>query len=703
MKITFTPIPVSNSDILAPGRGAEIWNNAYAVQVPAGNSTALDEYYRFAWFDIETTQQGVYNWTVFDREVQGAIEGKRKFSFGIMPLFMNFNWTTVGGATLSYPTYLHNQMQSESTKDWIYQGSWVPNWNSNYFLTAWENLLKAVANRISTTSYKGIAYKNVINYIDIRGYGDFGEWHTYPWTNTEPTGTKASVVTLKRIVDSHTKAFPNYPLVVIANSFDAGNASRIPAEVTHYILTATNTWGPFGWRRDNYGDPGTDVMLSNNAGSYNGLQFKTAIVDRYKTSPIVGEPNNSTDNGTYSDLLREVQLYHTTSFGNANYPSTSTTGMKANIIAASKATGYRLVVSSVDSGISGSNLTIISNWQNVGIAPTYENWDVIFEIKNNTQSLWTGKSKFTPKLFLPSTSIAVTDNFAVTGLQPGTYNLSFKIVDPSNYRKPLPLAVQGVQADGSYSLGQIIIGASVPNQLPIVSAGQDVTITLPSNTTKLTSVSTDPDGSITSIVWSQVSGPSQATLLGDHPTIPSVVEVSKLVEGSYTFRVTATDDKGDIASDTVVVTVKEAVNENPVAVAGNDLIITLPVQTVTLDGSTSSDPDGDISAYSWSISTANGDMIISREAITTITNLLEGEYNFKLTVTDNKGATSTDLIKITVLPEPYNYRILDETGKELARFKNDSKFTIEGSNNNIIKQVLEVSVSGSTYNINIKK
>src|SRR4030095_1661693 len=138
----------------------------------------------------------------------------------------------------------------------------------------------------------------VIYYVDIRGYGDFGEWHTYPWTNTEPAGRKATSATLKTFIDMNLAAFPNYPNVILAGAYDGGNASVTPPDVTYYALTATNAWGAIGWRRDNWGDPGTSIMLDNNGGSYNSTAFAPLIMAKYKNALVVGEPNNST--ATYS-------------------------------------------------------------------------------------------------------------------------------------------------------------------------------------------------------------------------------------------------------------------------------------------------------------------------------------------------------------------------------------------------------------------
>src|SRR6476661_8891420 len=50
------------------------------------------------------------------------------------------------------------------------------------------------------------------------------------------------------------------------------------------------------------------------------------------------------------------------------------------------------------------------------------------------------------------------------------------------------------------------------NQAPTVNAGADQTITLPTNSVTVTGTATDADGSIASYQWSQVSGPSTATI-----------------------------------------------------------------------------------------------------------------------------------------------------------------------------------------------
>jgi hypothetical protein len=95
-------------------------------------------------------------------------------------------------------------------------------------------------------------------------------------------------------------------------------------------------------------------------------------------------------------------------------------------------------------------------------------------------------------------------------------------------------------------------------------------------------------------------------------------------------------------------------NQSPTAAAGTDQTITLPTSSVTVDGSSSSDPDGTISTYEWTKTSGpvTYTIVSPNSASTNITGLVAGTYVFTLTVTDNDSATDTDTITITVNAEP---------------------------------------------------
>lgn len=100
----------------------------------------------------------------------------------------------------------------------------------------------------------------------------------------------------------------------------------------------------------------------------------------------------------------------------------------------------------------------------------------------------------------------------------------------------------------------------------------------------------------------------------------------------------------------ILVTVDAGANQSPTAAAGTDQTITLPTSQVTVNGSSSSDPDGTISTYLWTKISGPATFTITNANIasTTITGLVQGTYVFRLTVTDNESATDTDDITITV-------------------------------------------------------
>jgi dienelactone hydrolase len=182
------------------------------------------------------------------------------------------------------------------------------------------------------------------------------------------------------------------------------------------------------------------------------------------------------------------------------------------------------------------------------------------------------------------------------------------------------------------------------NQIPTANAGADKTVTIGSAT--ISGSGTDADGTMASYEWTKISGP--AVTMPDLTS--STLSLSNVLEGTYVFRLKVTDNSGNTDSDYVKLTGVVQANISPVATAGDDKVITMPVNTAIISGS-ANDSDGTISSYAWTkISGGTATIANASSASPTVSNLAEGSYTFRLTVTDNKGATGSDDVQVVVNP-----------------------------------------------------
>ena len=236
------------------------------------------------------------------------------------------------------------------------------------------------------------------------------------------------------------------------------------------------------------------------------------------------------------------------------------------------------------------------------------------------------------KISGPSATIttATSATTTITSLVQGVYLFELKVTDN-----------QGAIARDTM---KVTVNAAT-NIPPVANAGADKTITLPTSSVSLSGSGTDADGTISSYLWSKISGPSATITTASSTT----TIVTSLVQGVYLFELKVTDNQGSTARDTIKVTVNAAGNIPPTANAGADKIITLPTSTVSLSGS-GTDADGTISNYLWSkiSGPSSATITTATSAATTITSLIQGVYLFELKVTDNQGATARDTMKVTV-------------------------------------------------------
>ena len=184
------------------------------------------------------------------------------------------------------------------------------------------------------------------------------------------------------------------------------------------------------------------------------------------------------------------------------------------------------------------------------------------------------------------------------------------------------------------------------NLPPVANAGPDQTAALGTAVTLNGGGSSDPDGDPIGFSWALVGRPaaSSATLTGGTSVSPSLVIDAP---GTFVVQLVVTDGLLSSEPDTVVVS---TLNTLPVSNAGPDRSARVG-DVVTLDGSGSTDVDGDPLTYAWSllsVPSGSAAQLSDAGAITPSFAVdLPGTYRAQLLVRDASGESLPDTVTIT--------------------------------------------------------
>jgi Secretion system C-terminal sorting domain len=274
------------------------------------------------------------------------------------------------------------------------------------------------------------------------------------------------------------------------------------------------------------------------------------------------------------------------------------------------------------------------------------------------------------KIAGPANTGAITNpasaTSTVTGLVQGTYQYELKVTDNNG-----AIAKDTMQLD--------VNPAPINNLPPTANAGNDQSITLPINTITLSGIGTASNGNIVAYSWTKITGSNNGIIT--NPGNP-ISTVTGLVQGTYQYELKVTDNNGAIAKDTMQVVVNPAIlNTPPIANAGKDQSIALPINTITLDGIAEA-PNSTISSYSWSKiagPTNSGVITNPNDLNSTVTGLVQGVYQYELKVTDNNGAIVKDTMQVTVNPPVKNQPPASNAGPDQSITLPTNTITLSGS------------------------
>jgi len=203
---------------------------------------------------------------------------------------------------------------------------------------------------------------------------------------------------------------------------------------------------------------------------------------------------------------------------------------------------------------------------------------------------------------------------------------------------------------GQSASDQVVVFVVPENSSPIANAGDD-RIVDENTMIDIMCTGSDPDGDFINFTWSSSSDIEIA-----QPASPMTSVMAPSVVRDSTITMTCTVSDGKLSSsDSMTITVKNTLNLDIVANAGNDRIVNENVK-ISLDGSKSFDPENQKLSYMWT--QISGEKVaLSSDTITKpsftspiVANNQVKILTFELRVYDDNGREATDTVTITVDP-----------------------------------------------------
>ena len=230
-----------------------------------------------------------------------------------------------------------------------------------------------------------------------------------------------------------------------------------------------------------------------------------------------------------------------------------------------------------------------------------------------------------------------------------------------------------VVSDGNLSSAEDEVSVTINTNLaPTADAGVDVTVNGYDNGDTVTldgSASSDPDGDTLTYAWSVVSGSAtinDPTLA--QPTLTYTGSNSDNVDEQVTVALVVNDGAVDSPADEKVITFQD--NRAPTANAGANITGINSGELVTLNGSASSDPDGDALTYTWQQVSGPAVTLSDSNAVSpTFTApfvATESTLTFRLTVNDGTEDSPASLVTVDVRPVGSITIISEATGGDTS-------------------------------------
>ncbi len=300
-------------------------------------------------------------------------------------------------------------------------GGYIPDWNEPAFLAQWRELMAELGRRYGDDPRLG--------YVDVGGYGSYGEWHVN-------SGERVSDRNGLAVVDAVTAAFPRKHVLI---------NTMTPVPVT---LKALRRNPNLGLRTDNLGCP--DM--------YSTVPGDPRLQKVWQTRPFFSEWCTRADPVLGAQQARKFHI-STLSSSNMPWAYDSLNGKQRAAYDRIRASaGFRIRVRAVTLPArieAGSKMRVTTSWVNDGTAPTYDEWvaRLVFVNQHDDRTVTVNLGR--PLMGLTD-RLTTSATVSTRELARGRHDVYLTVVDPTGYAAPMHLANAGRTAGGAYKLGSII-------------------------------------------------------------------------------------------------------------------------------------------------------------------------------------------------------------------------------------------------------
>lgn len=405
-------------------------------------------YFRDVWADLEGNEGEYHFADYWDPAFEyWASKGKR-ICFGVMSVSMHskLKYTTPEYVfKAGVPGVVHKGLYTEEQVEPVF-------WNPIYL----DKLTKFIA--ALGQHYNGKPY---LDFLDMRGIGEWGEMHMARWTTGEKREQGYTfykyILAYRTMLDAYVKAFPDTRLALNMGDYptivDYAVSKRIALRLDGLTMN-----GPETGRR------------------YFGMCSKivpTIYEYCWGKKEIEARGENVPD--TIANGLKDPISYMNLNFMSRNDLAKLPPGdpIREGVMTAARKVGYRLVVDEVHFRpilLSGegrqARMWVKTIWRNLGVAPCYLNLTLAYSVCDEAGQVVHEELTFphTPTTqWYPNQTITEQVAFNLPkGLKAGKYTLRLALFDPSKPDRKIQLGIAGRDDEGRYAVAGFEVKAVAP-------------------------------------------------------------------------------------------------------------------------------------------------------------------------------------------------------------------------------------------------